>query len=83
MQLKLSVKQIKELQKKHGIANLLQPGTEDAAKLVNVEFLTDFYYEGSRKFETPPTRESIDEMEVAELIEGFQGFFKQGSEGNA
>ncbi|MCW1916796.1 hypothetical protein OJ996_24625 [Luteolibacter sp. GHJ8] len=82
MQLKLSIKQIKGLQEKHGIANLLQPSAEDATKVANAGFLVDFYFEGSRKLENAPSIEEIEDMDVAELIGAYQGYFKQAVGGN-
>ena len=72
--MKLTVKQIKALQQKHGIENLLNPGTENAGKIANVDFLVDFYYEGCRSFQDPPTREMIEELDLRELLAAFEDY---------
>ena len=84
MKLRLSVKQLRELQSKHGIANLLQPSAEDAAKLANLDFLVDFYYEGSRSLgEAAPSKEAVEEVDFSELLGAVQSFLKGDSSGKA
>ena len=72
----LKAGQIKALQKKHGIANLMNPGQDGAVLLTNVEVLTDIYFEGSRNWEKPPTVEEIDDKEPAELMEALQSIWQ-------
>lgn len=79
--LKLTVKQLRGLQEKHGIANLLNPG-EDAPKVASLDFLTDAYYEGSRKWERPPTKEEIEELEFADLVGPVKAFLSGEGAGN-
>jgi hypothetical protein len=81
--LKLNVRQIKGLQEKHGIPNLLMPAPEEAAKMANVDFLTDFCYEGSRSWEPAPSRGDLEEFDLSEMIEAFQGYMNPGKKGAA
>jgi hypothetical protein len=69
--LKLTVKKIREMQTRFEIPNLLQPGPEDAKKVANVDFLAAYYFEGSRKWEKPPTEDDIEELDFAELFAAF------------
>lgn len=80
--LKLTPKQIRELQKKHEIKNLLNPGPEDAPKLATIEFLTGFTFEGSRKWETPPTLEQIEDFDVGEMLVATKAFLSGEAAGN-
>lgn len=79
--LKLTVKQLRGMQEKHGISNLLNPG-EDAPKVASLDFLTDAYYEGSRRWETPPTKEDIEELEFGDLVGPVKAFLSGESGGN-
>lgn len=79
--LKLTVRQIRNLQEKHGIPNLLVPGQENADKVANVAFLADFCLEGSRKWQNPPAPEDVEEMDFRELLAAFQAFMST-AEGN-
>ena len=68
MKLKLTVRAIRALQEKHGISNLLQPTAEDAEKMATVDFLVDFYYQGSRSWDPAPEMDAIEEVEISELL---------------
>lgn len=73
--LSLKVRQVRTLQKKHGIQNLLNPTPEDGPKLANVDFLIDLYFEGSRSWEKPPTLEALEDLDVkAELFPAVKRF---------
>ena len=80
--LKLSPKQIRELQKKHGIENLLQPSPEEAKKVASLDFLCDFLFEGSRKWEKPPERDEVEDMDFREILDAWQNFMKVDAGGN-
>jgi len=80
--LKLTPKQIRELQEKHQIKNLLNPG-DDAPKMATVDFLTDITFEGSRKWESPPSKEQVEEFDVGEMLTATKDFFGGDSSGNA
>jgi hypothetical protein len=84
--LKLTIKQIRGLQEKHGVKNLLSPGPEDAAKLASLDFLVDMYYEGSRSWTgdtgAAPSRDEVEETDFRELLEAVQGFLSGKAEGN-
>ena len=80
--LKLNVRQIRQLQEKHGIPNLLVPGPENTDKVANVTFLADFYYEGSRSWgKDAPTVDAIEEMDLRDLLAAFQAYMSP-AEGN-
>lgn len=79
--LKLTPKQIRELQEKHGIKNLLNPG-DDAPKMATIDFLTDITFEGSRKWESPPSKEAVEDMDVGEMLAATKSFFSGDSQGN-
>lgn len=80
--LKLNVRQIRQLQEKHGIPNLLVPGPENTDKVANVTFLADFYFEGSRSWgKEAPTVEAIEEMDLRDLLAAFQAYMSP-AEGN-
>jgi len=80
--LKLNVRQIRQLQEKHGIPNLLVPGPENTDKVANVSFLADFYFEGSRSWgKEAPKAEAIEEMDLRDLLAAFQAYMSP-AEGN-
>ena len=70
--LKLTVRAIRSLQEKHGIANLLQATADDVAKMATLDFLVDFYFEGSLKWEAPPSKDDIEDLDIAELSAAVQ-----------
>jgi hypothetical protein len=78
MKISLKVRQIRELQAKHGISNLLQPTAEDAQKMASIDVLPDLYFEGTRANENAPSREEIEELDLSELMEGINGLFNPG-----
>lgn len=73
--LQLKVSQVRALQTKHGISNLLAPGMEDAPKLANVDVLADIHVEGSKHWDTPLTIESVEDLTTDELMAGVKGLF--------
>lgn len=79
--LKLTPRQIRALQDKHGIKNLLNPG-EDGPKLATVEFLVDFTFEGSRKWDSAPTVEAVEEFDVGEMLAATKAFLSGDAQGN-
>lgn len=80
--LKLTPKQVREIQEKHDIKNLLNPGPEDAPKLATIEFLSDFTFEGSRKWESAPTPEQIEDFDVGEMLVATKAFLSGDTQGN-
>lgn len=68
MKLKLTVRAIRALQEKHGISNLLQPTAEDAVKMACLDFLSDFYFDGSRSWEKPPSREEVEDTGISDIL---------------
>jgi predicted transport protein len=74
--LELKVRQVRELQTKHGISNLLAPTPEEAGKLANVDVLVDIYHEGSRSWENPPTMDAIEDLTTADLLEGVKSLWE-------
>ncbi|MEK7952785.1 hypothetical protein [Luteolibacter soli] len=82
--LKLTVRAIRAIQKKHGIENLLQPKPEDEAKMANLDFLVDFYFEGSRGWDNAPTIEQVEDVEIGDLSNAVKAVFNGApAEGNA
>ncbi|MDB6078757.1 MAG: hypothetical protein JWO82_2504 [Akkermansiaceae bacterium] len=81
LKLKLKMRQIKALQEKHKIANLLQPDTKEIA---SADALVDIYFEGSRHWPEPPSMEAIEEMDFHELIDALKAMYSDapGAEGN-
>lgn len=71
MKLKLKVSQLRALQKKHGLENILQPSAEDLKKMLSLDFLTDFVTAGTSHWETKP---DVEEMELHELTGYFKGW---------
>jgi len=67
--LKLTIRAIRALQEKHGISNLLQPTEGDAVKMACLDFVADFYHEGSRGWEKPPTPEEIEETPIGDVLQ--------------
>lgn len=81
--LKLTVRALRSLQSKHGIANLLKATAEDEAKMANLDFLVDIYFEGSRKWDPAPTMEQVEDIEIGELSDAVKSVFNgQPTEGN-
>lgn len=74
--LKLKVRQVRDVQKRHGIVNLLAMKPEDAEKLLTVDALVDIYHEASRHFEDPPTVDAIEEMEVTDIVKDVLEIFQ-------
>jgi hypothetical protein len=70
--LKITSNVIERLETKHEISNLLAPTGDDSEKMNTRDFLTDCYFEGSRKWDNPPSLEDIKEDvgldEIAEAI---------------
>lgn len=73
--LNLTVRQIRSIQEKHGIANLLAPTPEEAMKMANIDVLSDIYFEGTRRHENAPTREQIEDLTSEEIVTAVQGLF--------
>lgn len=84
MKLSLKIRQIRSLQQRYGIGNLLRPSPEDAAKFADLDFLVDLYYEGTRGMgDEAPTMEAIEEMTIEELAEAQRELFEgKAAEGN-
>jgi hypothetical protein len=82
--LKLTVRALRALQSKHGIVNLLQATAEDVAKMATLDFLVDFYYEGSRKWDPAPSMEEIEDIDIKELSASVQAVLSgEPAAGNA
>jgi len=79
--LSLKLKSVRKLQQKHGIKNLLNLG-EDVAN-ISPDFLADLYYEGSRDWETPPTMEQIDDMDLRVLVDAMKDAMGGGDPGKS
>ena len=74
--LELKVRQVRELQRKHGISNLLAPTPEEAGKLASVDVLVDIFHEGSRSWAEPPTMDAIEDLTTADLLEGVKSLWE-------
>ena len=70
--LKINTRIIRDLQERFGISNLLAPTPEDATKLANLDLLNAAYYEGSRSWDTPPSKDDIEEIDLPDLVEAFK-----------
>jgi hypothetical protein len=64
----LTMRVIRSLQERHAITNLLQPTDGDAKKMANLDFLADFYYEGSRSWDPAPSREEVEDTPISEVL---------------
>ncbi len=70
--LKLPVKLVRALDEKHGV-NLLRIVEEDGLKMANLDFLLEVYFEGSREWENPPSKESLEDLDLHDLIAAVKG----------
>jgi len=71
MKIVLKVRQLRALQKTHGISNLLKPTPEDAEKMLNLDFLCDAVKQGLEGQTDAP---DVEEMELSELLSLFRSF---------
>jgi hypothetical protein len=64
--LKLSVRAVRAIQNKHGIANIFALDKEP--EKITVDFLADMYFEGSRSWDPAPSLDQVEDLELEELM---------------
>lgn len=69
----LTTRGIREIQNRFGIANLFNMQNE--VEKLTVDLFCAVYFEGSRKWECPPSLEEVEDLPIDELMESFKAAF--------
>lgn len=76
--IKLKVSQLRELQEKHGLSNILNPSADDSQKMLTLDFLTDFVKTGTAHLGKGAP--DVEDLDIKDLIAIFKGWNEKDDE---